>query len=444
MKITRALLLLLILSAQVSTAFSQDLSAEVQELRKLLGEVQQDYQSRIASLEERLTRAERLASGAKRDAEEAYEIAEQTSIDQSSGLALQNVFNPAIGSVIVARYGNVDQSWETIPGFIPGGEIGPGGSGFSIGETDFNFTSNVDPNFFGNLTLAIENDGGETKIALEEVWIQTTSLPSGFSLIGGRFFSEAGYINKFHRHADDFSDRPLPYQAFFGGQYIADGIQARWIAPAALLIELGAELNWGGGFPATANNKTGPGAVTVFTNIGGDVGNSNSWQLGLSWLSADIVNRDDGNNGDSFSGDSDLGVFDFVWKWAPDGNPTVRSIKVQAEYFRRHEDGVFAGIPYDGDQSGWYLQGVWQFMQRWRAGYRHDVVDADNGPLFAGTVLEDLGSSSKRDSLMIDWSLSEFSRLRLQLTNDRVLPVTDQQLFLQYIMSIGAHGAHQF
>ena len=83
-------------------------------------------------------------------------------------------------------------------------------------------------------------------------------------------------------------------------------------------------------------------------------------------------------------------------------------------------------------------------MQRWRAGYRHDVVDADNGPLFAGTILEDLGSSSKRDSLMIDWSLSEFSRLRLQLTNDRVLPVTDQQLFLQYIMSIGAHGAHQF
>jgi hypothetical protein len=45
---------------------------------------------------------------------------------------------------------------------------------------------------------------------------------------------------------------------------------------------------------------------------------------------------------------------------------------------------------------------------------------------------------------MIDWSLSEFSRLRLQLTNDRVLPVTDRQLFLQYIMSIGAHGAHEF
>jgi hypothetical protein len=72
------------------------------------------------------------------------------------------------------------------------------------------------------------------------------------------------------------------------------------------------------------------------------------------------------------------------------------------------------------------------------------VVDANNGPLFAGTILEDSGSSSRRDSLMIDWSLSEFSRLRMQFINDQVLPKTDQQWFLQYIMSIGAHGAHEF
>ncbi len=444
MKITRLLSVLLIFGVPMSSVHAQDLANEITDLRQLLGEFQADYDARISDLEERLARAERQARNSQRDANEAIEIAEQTAIDQSSGSAAQNVFNPAIGSVVVARYGSVDQTWQEIPGFMPGGEIGPGGSGFSIGETDFNLASNIDPYFFGNLTLAIENDGGETEIALEEAWVQTTNLPAGFSLTGGRFFSEAGYINKFHRHADDFSDRPLPYQAFFGGQYIADGIQVRWVAPAALLVELGAELNWGAGFPATANNSTAPATVTVFTNMGGDVGNSNSWQLGLSWLSADIMNRGGGNIGDSFSGDSDLGTIDFVWKWAPNGNPTVRNIKVQAEYFRRYEDGVFAGIPYDGDQSGWYLQSVWQFMQRWRAGYRHDVVDANNGPLFTGTILEDPGRSSRRDSLMIDWSLSEFSRLRMQFINDQVLPKTDQQWFLQYIMSIGAHGAHEF
>jgi hypothetical protein len=99
---------------------------------------------------------------------------------------------------------------------------------------------------------------------------------------------------------------------------------------------------------------------------------------------------------------------------------------------------------YDGSQSGWYAQGVWQFVQRWRAGYRHDVVDSDNGPLFAGTILEDPGRASRRDSLMLDWSLSEFSRLRMQYIYDQVLSQSDQQWSIQYIMSLGAHGAHEF
>jgi hypothetical protein len=46
---------------------------------------------------------------------------------------------------------------------------------------------------------------------------------------------------------------------------------------------------------------------------------------------------------------------------------------------------------------------------------------------------------------MVDYSLSEFSRLRLQLAADRSNPaVTDRQIYLQYIMSLGAHGAHSF
>jgi hypothetical protein len=46
---------------------------------------------------------------------------------------------------------------------------------------------------------------------------------------------------------------------------------------------------------------------------------------------------------------------------------------------------------------------------------------------------------------MVDWSASEFSRVRLQLARDysrRGEP--DNQLFLQYIVSLGAHGAHKF
>ncbi|MDH3613918.1 MAG: hypothetical protein OEU90_08740 [Gammaproteobacteria bacterium] len=441
MKFKSVIALLFIVGAYAPVAYAENLAVEVAELRALLMETRRDYEDRISDLETRLASAEQLASGAKRDASEAFEIAEQTAIDQSSSTSAANTFNPALGAVLSGRYGSVDEAWEEIPGFQPAGEIGTGESGFALGEAEINLKANVDDRFFGNLTFAIADEEGEVEVELEEAWLQTAGLPAGITVTGGRLFSATGYINGFHRHTDDFADRPLPYQAFFGGQYVVDGLQARWIAPTPLLFELGAELNWGSGFPAAGEADSSPGAYTLFAKLGGDVGVSHSWQLGISWLSADALERGDTA---TFSGDSELAVADFVWKWAPHGNSVQRNLKLQGEYFSRSESGVFDGLVYDGDQTGWYLQGVWQFTPRWRLGLRHDVVDADNGPLLVGTQLEDPGRSSSRDSLMLDWSPSEFSRLRLQYTNDQVLADTGQQWLLQYIMSLGAHGAHAF
>ena len=39
----------------------------------------------------------------------------------------------------------------------------------------------------------------------------------------------------------------------------------------------------------------------------------------------------------------------------------------------------------------------------------------------------------------------KFSRLRLQFARDQSSPdATDNQLWLQYIVSLGAHGAHRY
>ena len=443
---TKASLGLLLFLMSSATFAADELSNEVVELRQLLEQVKSEYETRIEQLELRLDHAEQLASEAKEDAEEAHEIAEDVAIAQTTGNASSNAFNPAIGAVLSASYRNVGAGWAAIPGVLSGGELGPGVSGFSLGESEVNLKASVDPNFFGNLTIALEEDDGESHIAVEEAWIQTTGLGNGLTLTGGRFFSGAGYLNSFHRHADDFADRPLPYQAFLGGQYIADGLQLRWLAPTAIFLELGAEFNWGGRFPATANGNGEPSAWTLFGHAGGDIGSDNSWQIGLSYISSDVVDRfaEWESQAALFTGDSDLFGIDFVWKWAPQGNATVRNFKLQGEYFQRSEDGNFDGLLYDGEQTAWYLQAVWQFMQRWRVGYRHDTAMANNGPLFVGTLLDDLGRDASRDSVMLDWSLSEFSRLRLQWTGDRVLADTDNQLFLQYFMSIGAHGGHSF
>ena len=46
---------------------------------------------------------------------------------------------------------------------------------------------------------------------------------------------------------------------------------------------------------------------------------------------------------------------------------------------------------------------------------------------------------------MLDWNPTEFSRLRLQLAQDKSrLGLTDNQVLVQYLYSLGAHGAHKF
>jgi hypothetical protein len=361
-RISTAAIVLLAISLPAAAANAQASGDEVAELRQMILEMRDDYERRISELEARLDIAEREARVAKRDAGEAFELAEEASIQQSSGSSAPNTFNPSIGVVLDGGFADVGAGWEEIPGFQPAGEIGTGESGFSPGEVEINLKANVDTRYFGNVTFALAEEDGEVEVEFEEAWVQTTALPAGFTVMGGRFFSESGYLNDFHFHADDFVDRPLPYQAFYGGRYTVDGIQARWVAPTSLLFEVGTELNWGGSFPATGNAETSPGAWTLFTKIGGDIGASNSWQLGLSHVSADAMDRAGGHEGEEegglFSGDSDLTVLDFVWKWAPLGNPNVNNFKLQGEYFMRSEDGTFADLPYDGDQEGWYLQGV--------------------------------------------------------------------------------------
>ena len=84
-------------------------------------------------------------------------------------------------------------------------------------------------------------------------------------------------------------------------------------------------------------------------------------------------------------------------------------------------------------------------MPQWRAGLRYDQLRAQEIAAGVNSALFDThGHTPWRVSLMLDWSHSEFSRLRLQVNSDHSQPDADSQVFVQYIMSLGAHGAHSF
>lgn len=357
--------------------------------------------------------------------------------------------NPAISLILMGTAASFDNNPEAyaIPGVTLPEETDPGKEGFSLAETELIISGNIDDKFFGRFTTALTP---ENEIEIEEAFVQTLGLPAGLGLQFGRFYSEIGYLNKIHAHYWDFVDQPLVYRAYLGNQYNDDGIQLRWLAPTDLFLEFGGEAFSGDSFPASRSSNESVGSYSLFMKLGGDVGLSHSWQAGLSYLATQAENRETENGDVSFSGDDNLIIADLVWKWAPAGNDSRSSLVFQAEYFNSTEQGDYTIIgngtnPVDRARDGGYVQLIYKFQPRWRAGLRYDRLSIeDPGSAFNGTSLDTEGHTPERVSAMVDFSHSEYSRFRLQYNRDESYAVADNQWFLQYTMSLGAHGAHRF
>src|SRR6266403_3091744 len=393
-------------------------------------QAQDSLREEIKQLQQRLQQLEKRL-------EQTESTATQAAVQASSRPQTESALNPGVSVIMNGVYGNFSRDPNTyrLNGFVPTmGDVAAGRRGLSLGESELALMSNIDHMFRGTLIASISPDN--SSIDVEEGYIQTIGLSHGFTIKAGRFFSAVGYQNQIHAHAWDFTDTPLAMKVFLGNQLNEDGIQFKWVAPTELYFDAGVEFGRGRQFPSGVDrNKNGFGSTNLFTHLGGDLGQSIAWQTGLSHLRTSPQDRtyeDVVTN--SFTGKSRLWVLDGVLKWAPNGNPTYNNFKLQGEYFRRNEDGNLtfdtAGAALtDGlnsRQSGWYLQGVYQFLPQWRFGYRYDRLDS-------GTTV------------MVDWNPSEFSRIRLQFARDYSrLNQPDNQLLLQYIVSLGAHGAHKF
>ncbi|MCX8076633.1 MAG: hypothetical protein N3C57_06330, partial [Aquificaceae bacterium] len=132
----------------------------------------------------------------------------------------------------------------------------------------------------------------------------------------------------------------------------------------------------------------------------------------------------------------------------------------QGEYMFRDQDGVRYGFNNAGalvtraverKQAGLYAQLVGRFHKQWRAGLRYELINKNDVKVGGNKV-------STPDNLpayyaMIDYSPTEFSRIRLQVGENRAFhefhngkferkPV--KEVILQFNFAIGAHGAHPF
>ena len=432
---------------------------DTQALRREIVALRTEYEARIRALEQRLQAAEAAVAAQPAAVAPAPAVA---AAPAAAAAPAGGGFQPAVSLILSGQFANTrrDPADYRIRGFPlpPDAEIGPGTRGFSLNETELSLSANIDPYFYGATNIAFAPDN---TVSVEEAFIQTTSLGKGLTLRGGRFFSSVGYLNAQHSHVWDFVDAPLAYQAMLGTQFADDGVQLTWIAPTDRLIELRAELGRGRSFPGTDTSRNGAGMAALSAHMGDDIGTSQSWRAGLSLLHAKASDQalvgSDRAGIDvplAFTGNTRVWIADGVWKWAPQGNATRTNFKLQGEYLRSTRDGSLvvdtAGLASDGTyrvtQSGWYLQGVYQFMPRWRVGLRTERLDGGSPDYGANTGLlaVDTGNARKH-TLMLDYNPSEFSRIRFQVAQDRArVNLSDWQWLIQYQMSLGAHGAHSY
>ena len=390
----------------------------------------------------------------------------------SSGLAsaIQS-FNPDISVVIDsmvhsddARRG-IGRILEGTDGFGPVREPGGFDDGFNLREAELFLSSTVDPYFKAYTSIVVTED----EAVLEEAVVQTTGLPYGLQLKGGKFLSEFSRSNSQHPHDWDFVDRPLVSGLIFGdGGLVEKGAQLSWLAPTPFHLLLGTEVLQGEnenmfGYLGRDDSDNalrdhgGPRLWLQWAKFSPRLPGHHETQFGLfHGYGRHQDEWDDGINDGWFDGHSRFLGTDFVYKYDAPYAYGKGDVTVQGEYIYREKDlnlkasqssPALVGNSRLDQQDGLYLQGTYGFAPRWRAGLRWDHVGLTNRSRLPDRTTQRFGETH-RLSAMVDFSPTEFSRLRLQVNRGEYFVDGDRedvyQVFFQALFTLGAHGAHKF
>lgn len=346
--------------------------------------------------------------------------------------------------------------------------LGTRDKGFGLGHSDLTARGPLGRYLNAQVTAVAHTHDKRFEMELEEAWFESRTLPAGWQIRAGRFASQIGYLNEQHPHTDDFVERPLLYRAFLGSHWIDEGLRFNWTAPTDLYLRLGAEL-FRGRQLSPDGSASKPGAFALNLRTGGDIGLSQSWQAGLSWVrnrraDANGALADEGGDhdhdhalgGDAHDhaghdhGDHDhaalysgkqLWLVDLTWKWAPEGNNRRQQVRVTTELARVTKPTSFATSVDRHDAASFAV--VWRFLPDWEIGARTDwlkLAIAHGDHFHRGRLRE--------HSLALAWKPSHQQAVRLQYTTQRdgqeIDGLARRAIQLQYLVSFGAHGAHSF
>jgi hypothetical protein len=293
---------------------------------------------------------------------------------------------------------------------------GPDKVSFQLQEVELGLQAVVDPYARADVFAAIGPEGAE----IEEAYVTTLGLPAGLQLRAGKFFSTFGRMNQQHPHVWEFVDAPLVRSRLLAEETLAGpGVLAGWLAPLPWYAELQLAAQSTAPTEEDTEQLTGVARLLQYFSLG----EATTLGVGLS-----AARRDEGTPG-AFR---DLGGADLYVRIRP--LATRAYLALQGEVYARK----LRGVPdVDSDtQHGWWAQAFWRQDAYWGYGARYEE---------APSAAEGLEGTERRVSGVIAWLPSEFQRIRVQLSYDRLPGGQDGlEALLHLEFGIGAHGAHPF
>lgn len=482
-----------VLFTQPALAANSDLDL----LRAEIAQLKQAYEQRIVSLESRLQMAEQknaavATGGASLKQEGAGSTSSASGFNPQISLILDGVyFRDNRKGRSVERYGHLDGINHSHD--HAGHGHGQLERGFNLRETELVFSATVSPHFDATAMMTVSDHGD---VELEEAYFDTRSLPYGLKVRAGKFLSGIGYLNAQHPHSWDFVDQNLPYRTLLGDHGLLDtGVRLSWLPKTgSWYTQLGVELLQGkeqtfatsgedtpsgraDGLPLAgtaagnlSGQKSGPRMSTIFAKFGPDLGDNHALQFG-TWLARSKQHQEVHDHSDEDSplacglpgaacvhglqGKGKAWGLDAVYKYDAGRFGGQGNLKLVGEYMHLnkdlkiafHERGGLVGQKRDFTQDGAVIQANYGFLPHWQAGLRYDVTGLTNRVDGPAGKLRDYDKSD-RWTLALTRHIDHFSLLRLQFSRANLavdgLREKDNQFFLQYQHSLGAHGAHAF
>lgn len=367
---------------------------------------------------------------------------------------------------------NAEYADLEVPGFLQARSLEEGAgpnakNGFNFNYAEMSLYSVVDPYFDLFAVFHLHRESFE----IEEAYINTRRLPLGFKVKAGKFLSSFGRINEQHAHYWDFANDPLIYRAFFGEENLNEiGAQLTWLAPTSYYLMFGGEVLAGeneasfgaegfqdAGETHKIEDSNGPNLYVGYAKasleskklvalFGGSIAHGKT-------RTNDGVHQSPAENPQGYGVYGNTSIFggDLTLKYLLG---SYRYLSLQTEYLYRSMSGdrfdnTGGAMSLDERQSGLYTQLVYRISQRWRTGLRCDLLQKNL--IKSEGAAANFPGNRPRYTAMLECNPSEFSRMRLQYSHDRsgylnsgTSQEVNNEVILQFNITIGAHGAHKF